>query len=439
MKRSLFLVSVSILVILGCTEDSSLPIAPQESNTDYITNQLDEDGISVYPLGGPGHNFDPAEDIESYIGRVDVYHDLESFYAVAGSVSVFDFQSLPAPGSSCCEDCADSGLAELHTSRFFGDLCLMSSPVCFRTEDPENTVVILEEEGHLRLTHTGQSIMVEYEGSLHGTMEMIGISTIFGFSARAPIGETAFLGLHPRDFPIWRINLTGTSVLHTLFVDDKWAEREADVVENMHLIADTFELFAVLAGGVYPTAAADATYQGDTLEYLLPDYRYPTNPFTGATTSFSWGAAPCGSSGAIGATTARYYEFRIQGRGKEAAGLLDTVLTSPPLEGQLARNMRTIQAAFETFAEISGGNYPTAENDTTDDGRRMADLLPGSHIPFNPYNTHYNTNPSPFSWNTEAKILNGAITAIIAKPDRYEIRGRGDDSDGYIDIVLTNE
>ena len=69
----------------------------------------------------------------------------------------------------------------------------------------------------------------------------------------------------------------------------------------------------------------------------------------------------------------------------------------------------------------------------------MADLLPGSHIPFNPYNTHYNTNPSPFSWNTEAKILNGAITAIIAKPDRYEIRGRGDDSDGYIDIVLTNE
>ncbi|MBN1827228.1 MAG: hypothetical protein JW958_13300 [Candidatus Eisenbacteria bacterium] len=420
-----FLASASVVVLslAGCGGEEDLVSAPDPS-------------LQLSPPSIAGEDFEPNT------RHIMITRDPDAFRAVAGTLAVFDFQSLPTPGSSCLPEEGDSGIAELPSTIYFPDWCRLSSPVCMTTHDPENTVLVLEEEGEIRPRQSGRSILIEYEDTLQGFVWIrTWIRQRIEFTAIAPPGETAFLGFCPKDLLYYEINLTGTATLHTIYIDERWADMEAAVVENMILIGRAFERFAELSGGVYPTAAADPTYEGDCLVDLLPGTVYPIDPYTGCTTVFNWNAAPAASSGSIAATTARIDEYTIRGRGRESSGLIDTMVTTPPLNDQLARNMRTIQKAFEAYADANGGIYPTAAADTLSDGRRVVDLLPGAHIPYNPY--HLDDGhvflSSPFSWNEEAETICGAITAWIAEPDRYEIRGRGDDPTGYLDVILTNE
>ncbi len=104
--------------------------------------------------------------------------------------------------------------------------------------------------------------------------------------------------------------------------------REASVRANMHTIQVAFEDFNVLSNGVYPTAAADLTPSGDTLQDLLPGAVFMDNPFTGAATPFAWGAAAAATKGACAATTATTTQYVIQGRGNDVAAYLPLSLSN---------------------------------------------------------------------------------------------------------------
>ncbi len=104
--------------------------------------------------------------------------------------------------------------------------------------------------------------------------------------------------------------------------------REASVRANMHTIQVAFEDFNVLSNGVYPTAAADLTPSGDTLQDLLPGAVFMDNPFTGVATPFAWGAAAAATKGACAATTATTTQYVIQGRGNDVALYLPLSLSN---------------------------------------------------------------------------------------------------------------
>ena len=104
--------------------------------------------------------------------------------------------------------------------------------------------------------------------------------------------------------------------------------KEASVKGNMYNIQLAFEDFNVLTDGIYPTAAADATPGGDTVIDLMNGGAFPTNPFTGAATPFSWNAAAAASPGAIGATTATTSQYVIQGRGVDIAIYMSLALSN---------------------------------------------------------------------------------------------------------------
>lgn len=108
MKRMLFVVVVSVLVLFGCTEDKSIPVSPQESSLasqsepDYWEVYLNEDGIYTSMLAGPGGDWDIAEDIENLQGeRIRVYQDYESFSQASGELTEIDFEDLPRFGTTC--------------------------------------------------------------------------------------------------------------------------------------------------------------------------------------------------------------------------------------------------------------------------------------------------------------------------------------------------
>lgn len=63
--------------------------------------------------------------------------------------------------------------------------------------------------------------------------------------------------------------------------------KEAVVTENMHMVQVAMEDFSVIQVGVYPVQADEAA-----LKALLPQNRYPDNPFTNAETAVSWNADP---------------------------------------------------------------------------------------------------------------------------------------------------
>ena len=72
----------------------------------------------------------------------------------------------------------------------------------------------------------------------------------------------------------------------------KFAKRakEAVVLENTHTVQLAIEDFAIDLLGTYPTAADEAQ-----LLMLLPQGRYPENPFTNAQTTVHWNADPAAS------------------------------------------------------------------------------------------------------------------------------------------------
>jgi type II secretion system protein G len=104
--------------------------------------------------------------------------------------------------------------------------------------------------------------------------------------------------------------------------------KEASVRSNMHTIQVGFEDFNVLTNGTYPTAAASATPNGDTLQDLMPGGVMPDNPFDGLATAFAWGAAAAAQKGACAATTATTLTYVIQGRGNDVAAYLPLTLSN---------------------------------------------------------------------------------------------------------------
>lgn len=109
------------------------------------------------------------------------------------------------------------------------------------------------------------------------------------------------------------------------FISMQDRAKEASVKSNMHTIQLAFEDFAVQSDGVYPDDGTSTTPGGQTVQDLCPDGVYPTNPFTGAETNFSWDADPT-DPGEIGANPANTTDYQIKGFGKSA--LLTLVLTT---------------------------------------------------------------------------------------------------------------
>jgi type II secretory pathway pseudopilin PulG len=101
--------------------------------------------------------------------------------------------------------------------------------------------------------------------------------------------------------------------------------KEASVKSNMHTLQMAFEDFAVKSDGVYPDNAGATTPLGETIEDMCPGGAYPTNPFTGGVTVFTWDADPA-FQGSIGANPANTTDYIIKGHGK--MDMLQLELTS---------------------------------------------------------------------------------------------------------------
>ena len=95
--------------------------------------------------------------------------------------------------------------------------------------------------------------------------------------------------------------------------------KEAVVKENMHTVHLAFESFAVGQLGVYPQAADEVA-----LKTLLPQGRYPNNPFTNAETGVNWNADPV-ASGEMGLFNLPGGGYRIRSLG--ATALLDDIVS----------------------------------------------------------------------------------------------------------------
>jgi general secretion pathway protein G len=94
--------------------------------------------------------------------------------------------------------------------------------------------------------------------------------------------------------------------------------KEAVVKENMHTVQLAIESFAAEQLGVYPQAADEVT-----LKTLLPQGKYPNNPFTNAETAVNWNADPA-ASGEMGIFNLPGGGYRLRGRG--ATAFLDDIV-----------------------------------------------------------------------------------------------------------------
>jgi type II secretion system protein G len=111
------------------------------------------------------------------------------------------------------------------------------------------------------------------------------------------------------------------------FISMQDRAKEASVKGNMHTVQLAFEDYSVQHDGVYPIAADDADVQA-----LCPDAdndgagEWPDNPFTNATSVFTWGGDPI-LEGDMGANPALTTNYAIKGNGKDAV-LLTLILTT---------------------------------------------------------------------------------------------------------------
>lgn len=410
-------------LLLGCAEENPAPSAPREE-------------YSRAPAG-------PIRDHETGSSPdIRFYHDEESFIAARGEVWGDRFHEIPFPGSSCCTDCADSGLVELPHDVMIADRVRgTDGDACIRTEARDGSdrpAFIIEPPGSLHVFFFIRGILLEFEGELHGSVRLAEGSTV-GFVATAPGGNTGLLGFGS-DVDIASVRFTQTAVLRSILIDPGTEEREEAVVENMKLIADGFEKFAELAAGRYPTLATSATcFEGKSLKRLLPGRRYPINPYSGVETHFSWASGPCCGPGDCAAGTAMPGKYVIIAQGADS-GPLPVEIHPPPEPDRVLRNMRGIQIVLERFAELNNGIYPTSPSDTTAIyGATFIDLSCETY-PYNPYTFDEDGGggePTPVTWNADAIHESGAIAILEVTPDYYLIRGRGDDPDTYLDEMLT--
>jgi general secretion pathway protein G len=100
----------------------------------------------------------------------------------------------------------------------------------------------------------------------------------------------------------------------------KFTKRAKDAVvqENTHTVQMAIETYAVDQVGTYPQAADE-----DELLALLPQGRYPNNPFTNQATSIHWNADPAGPGDiSIYNLPGGGYMLRAQG----STGLLNEII-----------------------------------------------------------------------------------------------------------------
>jgi type IV pilus assembly protein PilA len=91
------------------------------------------------------------------------------------------------------------------------------------------------------------------------------------------------------------------------FVSMQARAKEGSVKSNMHTLQLAVEDFAVQNDGVYPVAADAAAVTA-----LLPGGAAPDNPFTGAATTITWGAAGA-AAGDIAVNPATTTTYTISG------------------------------------------------------------------------------------------------------------------------------
>ena len=132
-------------------------------------------------------------------------------------------------------------------------------------------------------------------------------SQLIGYGITVVIASVAMVGI-----------LTATAAPALTDTDD--LARIQQVKANMCTVQLAFEDFAVQSDGYYPTSNTDVTMHGQTVKDLCPDVDgdgagdWPTNPFTGLETVFSWGADPC-TQGDLGSKPATAACYRIKGCG----------------------------------------------------------------------------------------------------------------------------
>ena len=96
--------------------------------------------------------------------------------------------------------------------------------------------------------------------------------------------------------------------------------------------------------------------------------------------------------------------------------------------------LHTLQGCFEDFAVQNDGLYPTSAASVTLGGETLADLMPGSSFPTNPFTAA----ATPFAWGAAAAATKGACAATVATINQYQLQGRGSDPAGYLPIVIKN-
>lgn len=88
--------------------------------------------------------------------------------------------------------------------------------------------------------------------------------------------------------------------------------KEAVVVENMHMVQVAMEEFSIGQLGVYPQPADEPA-----LKNLLPQSRYPDNPFTNAESAVVWNADPV-VAGEFSIFNLPGGGYRLRGHGADA-------------------------------------------------------------------------------------------------------------------------
>lgn len=338
------------LLASGCVEQGEEVVAPVSGEMDAMAGSPSTAGI----------DYEAEHDSPEPPGsRIEVFRDLESFEAVFDSVSFVGFQELPDPGSSCPEgyEIELPNPLEIGGIIFTGNSFLGSDGCLFSGYSPN----IVYSDGHYHGTSLNGTIepppgtegfMLALEGMGEGPVAFI-VETADGTTLRAgattAIWEVTYLGFRSPGY-IQRLTYVWAGAHPAFATSGFWltsgipiapaaADIEPDrisederkewrVIQNMKLIANTFEQFADLNGGVYPTHEASALPDGTILKELFPGRQYPINPFSGTPTNFKWDTAPSAAPGEIAATTAHTDFYEIRGRGADASSYLDIVFTS---------------------------------------------------------------------------------------------------------------
>ena len=93
-------------------------------------------------------------------------------------------------------------------------------------------------------------------------------------------------------------------------------------------------------------------------------------------------------------------------------------------EASVKSNMHVLQTAAEDFAAVSGGRYPDDATDLSDAGQTLAQHVPFSAFPENPFTG----SSSVVQFDADPTIGNaGEMGFNPATPDSYQVVGNGAD------------